>query len=370
MRILVVKLADLGDVLTATPALRALRNSLPEAEIDVLVTPQGQGVLTGSPYVDQVIVFPKSLFDSPAGILNPAASLEAIKLFIKLRSRRYDAVAVMHHLTTNWGAWKYAALSILSGARVRAGLDNGRGWFLTDRAPDDGFGARHEVEYCVEVAKLLGAKEDLGPLELPLSESDKAFARELLPEGGPIIAIHPGSGAYSPARRWPIEKFQALASILSERGAFLVIVGGPEEETIAAQVAQRVFGRCLNMAGVTSIKQLAALLADCGLFIGSDSGVIHVATAVGTPVVAIFGPSNHWAWGPWYGKPPTTETLVLRSDIPCSPCFYVGLGLGSRFGCPPRTCLQEISPEQVAEAAWRLISAREESGVNPWSARR
>lgn len=441
MKILVVKLADIGDVLTATPALRSLRESLPEARIDVLVPPHSKAVLDGSPVINNTLLFRKGLFDRVNGVLSPGSLVEALSFVLRLRSIGYDSVAIMHHLTTTWGSYKYAALALASGAKVRAGLDNGRGWFLTHKAKDDGFGALHEVEYCLEVAKLLGAEGRPGPLEIPVGPDHLAYARAVLPDKRPIVAIHPGSGAYSTARRWPLESFAALAELLSRGGAYVLVVGGPGEEGLADHVVRDVPGPHLNMAGKTNVRQLAALLGRCDAFIGSDSGVMHIATAVATPVVAIFGPSNHKAWGPWTpdggndkslentaipanriglpvlpagagletcperrhealegqgrrgtplvpailpgkdeerSQPPFLYpqdtgaarrggSMVVRRDIPCSPCFYVGLWLGSPEGCPSRTCLQEISPETVAEATWKMMDVKEKRDVNSWS---
>ncbi|MSQ15398.1 MAG: glycosyltransferase family 9 protein [Dehalococcoidia bacterium] len=367
MKILVVKLADIGDVLTATPALRSLRRTLPDAIIDILVPPGSKVVMDGSPLVNNILLFRKGLFDSASGSVSPRSLAEALAFFVKLRGAGYDSVAIMHHLTTTWGAYKYAALSLGSGARITAGLDNGKGWFLTHKAPDCGFGAKREVEYCMDVAKLLGADGDTGPMELTLSKADFDFAEAALPDGRPIIAIHAGSGSYSQARRWPEENFADLAELLSRDGAFILVVGGPGEEELGAYISRRISGPYLNMAGKTTIKQLGALLGRCDAFVGSDSGVMHVASAVGTQVIAIFGPSNHKAWGPWTGSNQEAGSLIIRSDIPCSPCLYVGLWLGSPRGCPARTCLYETKPRTVADATWKLIGVREERNENSWS---
>jgi heptosyltransferase-2 len=157
MNILAVKLADLGDVLTATPALRALRRSHPTDQITALVSPHSAVALEGNDLVDELITFPKALFDQPWNALRPRALHQASVLLSQLRSRRFDAVLLFHHLTTRVGAAKYALLCAASGASTRAGLDNGRGSFLTYRVIDNGFGAHHEVDYAFAVAKLLGA---------------------------------------------------------------------------------------------------------------------------------------------------------------------------------------------------------------------
>ena len=355
-RILVVKLADIGDVLTATPALRALKRTFPHARITALVPPHCKDVLDGSPLVDDLILFDKRAFDSTGGALRPGALRQLAGLGLRLRQGRFDALLLLHHLTTRGGAQKYAALATAVGAPVRAGLENGRGWFLTHRAEDQGFGAFHEVEYCNQVVELLGVEPDYGPLAFPLAEDDVARGQALLDgfPSKPRIALHPGSGTYSLARRWPVERFAALAKGLVERlGATAIVVGGADERPLGNAVTQAAGDSALDLTGRTSLRELGAVLHSCDLLVSNDGGVMHLATAVGTPVVALFGPSNHRAWGPWS---PDAKSTILRSDLPCSPCFYTGHSLGTPEGCPERTCLHLITTEHVLNVVQRHFS--------------
>ncbi len=355
-RILVVKLADIGDVLTATPALRALRHAFPHAHITALVPPNSAGVLEGSALTDDLILFDKQSFESASGLLRPRAMGSLAGLGLQLRRAGFDAMLFLHHLTTAAGARKYAGLAAAAGAPVRAGLDNGRGGFLTHRVQDQGFGAFHEVEYSNQVVQLLGVEPDYGPLAFTLHDADVSQAEELLKghTGKPRIAVHPGSGSYSLARRWPIERFTALAKGLVERlGATVIAVGGSDEQALGNAVAQAAGETALDLTGRTTLRELGAVLQSCDLLVCNDSGVMHLAAAVGTPVVALFGPSNHRAWGPWS---PEAASTVLRSDLPCSPCFYTGHSLGTPEGCPERTCLQLITPEQVLDVVQRHLA--------------
>ncbi|MBV9581865.1 MAG: glycosyltransferase family 9 protein, partial [Chloroflexi bacterium] len=199
-RILVVKLATLGDVLTMTPTLRALRTTFPAAHLGVLTTPGGALALRGLDSYDQVITFDKYAFDAPlaAGKRLPGA----FELARQLRAGRWDTLVLLHHLTTPFGIAKYAALSLASGAPRRVGLDNGRGrWFLTHAAVDHGFGVRHEVDYALDVVGVLGARHPGQPrLELCVTPDDEAWAESLVPRDAVLVV--PGSGAYSRARRW------------------------------------------------------------------------------------------------------------------------------------------------------------------------
>ncbi len=354
-RILVVKLADMGDLLTAIPALRALRESFPQARIETLVTSHSAPVLEGAPLVDEVLTFEKHRYDSPLSTAKPSSLWGMMRLWRNLRSRNYEWLFILHHLTTLWGTLKYAGLALSTGAKERIGLDNGRGWFLTQRVKDLGFGGRHEVEYWLEVVGLVGAKTE--NLTLPVSEGAVEEAQALLDgsgrwrEGVPLVAIHPGSGEYSLARRWPPERFAQVADALVERyGVHIVLLGGPDEAELTQSVASLMRYEVIDLGAKTSIPVLAALLRLCRLFVGNDSGVMHLASAVGTPVVAIFGPSNPLAWGPWG---PSHE--VVQIDLECSPCVYREFQLGRLEGCENPECITRVRPEMVLAAAGRLL---------------
>ncbi|MGQ9517428.1 MAG: glycosyltransferase family 9 protein [Anaerolineae bacterium] len=361
--ILVVKLADIGDVITSTPALRALRQTYPDARLDILVTPHSAPALTGTGLVDTVIRFDKFQFDRPADALRPASLRTAIGLAADLRRRRYDAVVILHHLTLPFGRLKYAALATATGAKYRAGLDNGHGWFLTHRARDAGFGTLHEVQYWLQAVETLGATTKDISLAAPYLEEAEAWAEQRLAqwsaESGrrPFVVIHPGSGGYSLARRWPIERFAELARALSRKfGLDVVFVGTPADNV--DELERRYHGTALNLAGQTTLPQLAAVLRRAALFIGADSGVMHLAAAAGTPVIALFGPTNADAWGPWTaGK---SRAIVLQAGLPCQPCAYVGHAIGRREGCPDMDCMRAIQVADVMQAADAILASFQE----------
>ncbi len=156
--ILVVKLATIGDLLLATPSLRALRETYPKARIDLLVTPASAGLLDDWAVIDHVIVLDKYLFDYPQQLLkNPRNLLRLRPLWHNLRDGKYDAVLLLHHLTLFYGRLKHQILMRATGAKWRIGLDNGHGWFLNVRVKDDGFGAMHEADYNLAVVEAAGA---------------------------------------------------------------------------------------------------------------------------------------------------------------------------------------------------------------------
>jgi ADP-heptose:LPS heptosyltransferase len=372
--ILVVKLAAIGDLLLATPALRALRESYPGAQIDLLVTPSSAGVLNDWEVINRVIVLDKYLFDYPKQFLtNPLNLLKLRPLLRDLRGGHYDAVLLMHHLTLFFGRRKHQALITATGAKYLVGLDNGHGWFLNVKVPDRGFGFLHEADYNLAIAEAVGGKTSEKWLTMPLNETHRSAARQLVFGEGtpeqtrrPLIAMHPGSGGYSTARRWAPERFAQLADTLyQEVGGQLLLVGGPEEAELHAQILN-LLGSSVparSLAGRGSIQVTAAALELADLFIGNDAGPMHLAAAVGTPTVAIFGLSNSAAWGPYTGNKPGRKALVVKQDLPCMPCFYRGQTLGTPEGCLTHDCLALLGVEQVAVAARRLLHETEKRPV-------
>jgi lipopolysaccharide heptosyltransferase II len=367
--ILVVKLAGIGDLLLATPALRALRETYPQARIDLLVTPDSAGLLNGWKVIDHVIVLDKYLFDYPQQLLwHPQNLLRLRPLWHALRDGHYDAVLLLHHLTLPFGRLKHQVLMRATGARWRVGLDNGHGWFLNVRIPDTGFGAMHEAEYAMAITEAVGVAIRSRHLEVPLSEEERQQARQLLygdkaPDKvtRPIIAMHPGSGGYSTARRWAPERFAQLADTLfADVGGQLLLLGGPEE----AELHQHIIGMMQSgmpvhsFAGKGSIKVAAAVLELVDLFVGNDSALMHLATAVSTPTVAIFGLTNAKAWGPYTAEKTSKEATVVRLDLSCMPCFYRGHSLGTPEGCATRDCLAWLGVDPVAVAARRMLRER------------
>jgi exopolysaccharide biosynthesis WecB/TagA/CpsF family protein len=355
-RCLIVQLADIGDLVLSSPAIWALREAKPDAHLVLLTTAHAAQIFDGMKPVDEIITFDKHLFDQPRALLKPANLRRALALARRLRRERCDTILFFHHFSTRFGMVKFAALSLFAGSHRRLGLDNGRAFFLTERLPDGGFGAQHQAQYWLDLVGLLGA--DTAPRPAMVGVRRHLFQRGEVAfrpanPAVPRIAIHAGSGGYSTARRWDANRFAAVADALYERfGAEIVLVGGKGDDTPAVLAA--VHAPTLDLTGKTTLGELAALLQTCHLFIGADSGVMHLAAAVGTPMVALFGPSNADAWRPWMTK---GEAVVLRSAPECSPCSYVGFGVGLREGCAARTCMRMVTTAQVVAAAGEMLAA-------------
>ncbi|NWJ98078.1 MAG: glycosyltransferase family 9 protein [Chloroflexi bacterium] len=363
-RILVVKLADLGDALMITPALRALKATYPEARLEVLTTGGGPA-LEGLPYVDRVIFFNKYRYDSPREALQPANLLRAFGFLGQLTLAHYDTVIFFHHFTLAFGALKFAGLGLATLAPLRLGLDKGRGqgWFLSRRIKDRGFGAINEREYWLELVATLGAKlpaGDPGKPELFVTAEARQVAQEIRDKLGrpPLVVLAPGGGNYSLARRWFPVGFAAVADTLIERyGVKVLLMGNGEEVELAQEIRKLVRHpeEVSILAGSTSVAESVALLEQCELFIGNDGGLAHLAAVAGLPGVVIFGPTNAQAWKP-FGQ--NMAVVVAPVELPCRPCLYRGFKLGSRYGCAPRPCLTFITPAQVVEAAEEVWKTR------------
>ncbi len=170
--------------------------------------------------------------------------------------------------------------------------------------------------------------------------------------------MHPGSGGYSTARRWAPERFAQLADTLfNDTGGQLILLGGLEEAELHRQIIELMQSDMpvRSFAGKGNIRVAAAILEQADLFIGNDSGLMHLAVAVGTPTVAIFGLTNSSAWGPYTGGHPSRRAVVVKMDLPCMPCFYRGHDLGTPEGCMTRDCLTLLEVDPVATAARRLL---------------
>lgn len=339
LRVLLVQLADMGDLILTTPAIAAIRETHPQAHLALLVAAHNAKVLEGSDLVDEIITFERVDFNSSIALLKPKNLRRIFGI------GRFDTVIFFHHFTFKLGTLKFALIALAARAKRRIGLQNGHGWFLTHSLPDYGFGVKHQAQYWMDLAGALFAKSDPLPANVPI------VVAPIPKSDRPRVVIHAGSGGYSLARRWNLESFAAVGDRLAQRMQ-VVLVGGKNDDS--SQVKALMHQDAIDLGGQTTIAELAAILQESALFIGADSGVMHLASAVGIPVVAIFGPSNHAAYGPWTigGK-----SVIVRSAPECSPCSYVGHGIGLRHGCEARTCMRMVTVDQVVKAADDLLAS-------------
>jgi ADP-heptose:LPS heptosyltransferase len=348
--VLLIRPDHLGDLLFLTPGLRALRTALPGTHLTLLTGPWGLPVVRNSPDLDGVetCAFPGFERRPKAGALAPYRLL--FSRARALRAGHFDA-AVILRFDHWWGAWLAAA----AGIARRIGYDRPETRpFLTEALPYRP--ERHEVAQNGALLQVLAAEPgawDLGPTRFAVSEADRAWAsnwlrgRDVGPDA-PLVAIHAGAGAA--VKQWPAPSWAEVANALAQTcGARIVLTGASGERALSQAVADRMDRPALVAAGETTLEQLAALLERCALVMGSDSGPLHLAVAVGTPTVHLYGPVATARFGPW-GDP--ARHVVLQTGWPCAPC--------NRLDWSPEVldrhrCMADIAPDRVLSAARKLL---------------
>lgn len=342
-RVVLLRPDHLGDVLFVGPAVRRLRSAWPDAHVTLLVGPWSAPVAARLPGVDAVETLAFPWFDRrPKGpVWRPYTRL--VRAARRLR-RRFD-VAVVLRDDDWWGAW----LTALAGIPVRAGhADPAVLPFVTHSLPAAARPDHSAAAGVALVAALCGdgapATPASDPLQLMVDAEDRTSAAALLAGAGRPIAIHAGSGA--PVKRWRAEAWAAVIAALAAPGEPVVLTGSDSERRLASDIAAQTDRPVRNLAGRTELGTLAAVFARCRVVLGPDSGPLHLAVAVGTPTVHLFGPASACRFGPWG---PPGRHAVVRADVPCVPC--------GRLDWPnPREhpCVRVIDPARVIVAARSL----------------
>ena len=350
-RFLLVQLADIGDLVLTTPAIAALREAHPQATIDLLASEHALPLVPDH-LVDERIPFMRAGGSASRDFI----STRNTRTLMKLLTRRYDSIVFFHHFTVRAGVFKFWLLAKASGARRIVGLKNHNIGFLTDHVEDRGFGAKHQAQYWLDLVALLGASSSARTAQVRREPmSCDALSTPMRPK----VVIHAGSGGFSRARRWFPERFATVAKELKDDyGADIILVGQHADDS--PLIEEMLSFKLVNLVGKTTLPQLADVIHRADLFIGADSGVMHIAAATGTPVISIFGPSNAEAWHPWEID---GQVTVLQSGVECSPCSYVGHSIGAREGCAARTCMKLVSHDQVLEVARRVLDKQKPSAA-------
>ena len=340
MNILIVKLSAIGDVIHTLPSLAALRRLYPDAHITWVVEEAAADLIIGHPHLDEVIISRRKSWIKDIKAGKVAVTLREVRTFVRrLRNRRYDLVIDFH------GLLKSSMVVFLSGGRRKLGYDSWQelsGLFLNEKIPEDM--NKHAVDRYLDFLRYLGAEIHDAEFILPLTDKTKAEAKRLLDQNHlsekNYIAINPI--AYWETKLWDNGKFAKLANAIRDQLKLDVIFTGNNGRD-AADILSRMKGKGINLGGKTSLPMLAEIYKSARAVITTDSGPMHLAAAVGTPVIALFGPTDPARTGP-YGKGHT----VIRSNLPCSPCLLKK--------CPTKECMTAITPEQVYAATTRIVS--------------
>jgi lipopolysaccharide heptosyltransferase II len=343
-RILVRSTNWIGDVVMISPALRSLREGYPDAQLDVVARASVSGAFRDHPLVDEVIVEQRRSGDRRHEGLGGAFRLAA-----ELRSRRYD-LAVL--LPKSFGAAVAPSLARIP-RRVGYATDRRR-LLLTHPVPlPVGVEGLHHAEFFLGPALYLGCPDLDRSLVFPVSRTDREAAAERLREVGSarLVAIHPG--ASRPERAWSAGRFGELAAALSQDGFRVVVLGAEQDRDAARVVLAAAGGTALDAVGLGGLGTMAALVERCELFVGNDSGPMHVAAAMGTPTVSLFGPGVPERTAPYVSRDRRRE---ITDRFPCAPCRQDFFRECRPAASGKPWCLESIEVAPVLDAARELLN--------------
>ena len=338
-RIAVFRALMLGDLLCATPALRALRHGFPEADITLIGLPWAREFALRLGSVDSFIEFPGF-----PGLPESECAAERLPAFLsEVQARRFDLVLQMH----GSGTVTNPLVATFSGVRM-AGFRNAHSWVPhRDEAlfcdwPEAG----HEIDRLLRLTDRLGLPRQGRKLDFPLTDDDRRRCAALWPDAvsSRYVCVH--AGAQLPSRRWNVDRFADVADQLAADGREVVLTGSDKEEHLCAELAERMRHRSVNLAGRTDLWTLGALLERADCVVCNDTGVSHVASAVATPSVVVSCGSDVDRWAPLE----RSRHRVFWRAMPCRPCQHVH--------CPEIDgCASGVDPAEVADAA-RLLARR------------
>jgi len=339
-KILVIRLSSIGDVVLVTSLLRNLRRHFPQAQIDVVVKTAFTDLLRHHPAISR-------LYE----VMPERGRAELQELGKQLRERRYDVVLDVHK--------NFRSLFLSRAARAPRVLRYKkfylRRWMLVHLRLNF---LRHTPpirQRYVQASAALGVIDDGGPPELFWTEAEEKAADRALRAAGwdgksTLVAVAPGAGFFT--KRWPAEKFAEVARELTARGIFVVILGNEQDRDLAAGIQRALSGTHASLAGQTGLLVTAAILKKCRALISNDSGVMHIAEAVGTPLVAIFGSTTRELG--FFPQQPNSR-VVENINLRCRPCSHLG-----KAKCPKGhfLCMQAITPEQIIAVLDKILFER------------
>lgn len=338
-RALVIQLRHHGDVLLASPLFTVLRNRAPSVEVDALIYSDTRDMLDLHPAIAQVHVVNREW-----KALGPLARFaQERRLFRTLRERRYELVV---HLSEHpRGAWLARALRARYAVAPNfPGKPSAWKRSFSHLVPLPPHARRHRVEINLDALRRIGVQpgEDERKLVLvPGEEAERSVEALLSAQGlaaGDYVHFHPGSRWQF--KCWPVERAAALVNALAQRGEHIALTAAPDERELGsiAEIRRRVRAPIADFSGQLNLKQLAALSARAKVFIGVDSAPMHIAAAMRTPAVALFGPSGELEWAPWC----VPHRIVVSTEHPCRPCGNDGCGGGKVSECLTRLPLEAV----------------------------
>lgn len=343
-RILVVATNWVGDAVLTLPALEALAGIFPDSSLTVLARPWVLPLFRSHPAVDEVLAYPKA-----RGRVGETADL--LRKAGDIRNGRFDLAVLFPN------AFRAALIAWLGGVKFRIGYaTDGRGFLLTHSVrPDTGVPSVHQSERYLSLLRSMGWRAESRIPRLQVSAQDREAAEGILRRQGlnpadMMVALSPGA-AYGPAKRWPPERFARVGDWAAERwGARTLALGSASDTPACAEMIRCMTHAPVDLCGATSLNEAVALISMARVFVTNDSGLMHVASALGVPTVAVFGSTDPTATGPLGAR-----ARVVRNPVPCAPCL-------ERECRKDFACMLGISPQRVWDAMAELGRSAEGCG--------
>ena len=345
--ILIINLGGIGDFILSSPVIRAIHEHQADARVCLLTSSRILPVAQRLPYIDKVYCL-----DIKYGGWIPSAKLfKTVGVLWALRKQHFELAVNMRTLVSEKSAKKIKLLLKLINPKKSAGRNTeGRGSFFDISIPETDIGQKSEMEYDIDTAAALGIDVNNLTITLPIDKTSRKKAIASLEERGflenrtVLIGFHIGG---MPSRRWPVENFARVIDLLDkELRCTFIITGSKEDAPLAQALQSRTKSRVVDLCGALNIIETSAVIDACDLFFSNDTGPMHIAAALRTPLVAIFGPGDLKRFDP---RNMSDKARVLYHKIQCAPCNHVK--------CPKQPeleCLKTISPDDVFDAAMEL----------------
>ncbi len=345
-KILIVRLSAIGDVIDVLPALRSLRFHFPNSIISWLVEDRAYDILSGHPDIDKIIVFPRKRWKRNIFKANTFTETlsEILSFYHKLHNEHYNTVLDFH------GNLKSGIMTMLTGAANRIEFKKGDckefNYLFTKYHVASPRKRMHRIDRNLALLSSLNIGNEFTKPELPIAnrchEYISAFLETKIDSSKPLIVVHPCTSEYGAYKRWSTSNYAILTDMIIEKfDVNVVFTWGPGELDLVNVIVGKMKNKVL-VACETTIKQLIELIRHADLFIGGDTGPLHMASTLCIPTVAIFGPKDPVIYGPYH-----VNSIAISKDLPCSPC--------RQRTCSDPICITTISQEEVLDSVTKLM---------------
>jgi len=320
------------------PALRAIKQKYHRAVIDIVVARQTLELAQEIKLFNRIFVYEKGIF-------------KTVGLLLSLRKNKYGLAINMRTMASRFSSLKMFLFLKMINAKLLAGRDtNNFGFFFDLKVPETEPGSKYAMEYDIDMARALGADCSdrsiiLELIPASIEKVDKILEENQVSKNDVLIGIHPGG---MPSRRWPLENFRNLIEAISkEMNCKFVITGASQERDLAEKLSAAFEGKVINLAGKLGINELSALIKRCNLFISNDTGPMHFAAVLKTPLLAIFGPGQLTRFDP---RMISDQATVLYKKTECAPC--------NNLVCDDLRCLKAIFVREAAQQALEILKSK------------